>query len=1269
MALFFDKGIGRGKTFLLYGNINETFFCPDLVERDIEQYLVGLLKSKGYKHIVFYGQPGNKGKYCLDPVSARYFFSDNAGAPAPAVVNIEERLNAVSETVSGIHGAEIRCFEPKDSALLSGSPNPAVNAGSDSGAGDVRTLMGRSRKRHRGGYAPGDLSSSSGEIEENETRRIASNETSAEQNTGSRKIRYALRGQRPEEFCLEILPKMLDPDSKMAVILYDLFVMPVLQISSLRDAILSIWDNQKNDNLCLILAPQTALNTEDMVQMIRGSGLGSKFLVPVQNGRFELNPITCFNILNPGADEIRNMLRRMMILGIPGTGIGVLEKKLKLDYSHMSRIVDEILYCSNAYAGRNSDRQRVGGSATEIYDCLCRYLGEKAREKKEMILSEDEIAGIWNMESINRESALSKINRPGWEDAYNKIREVIRITENNYKRSKKKEHAGQPQRSTQDRWSTERMTISEKEEENRMKIPSFILLGNPGVGKTTIARLIGNLLHEIGCLKIGHTVEITREQLTNSYVAGIPKATRAQIDLAEEGVLFIDEAHALGNNDGGSERSSTGLEVIQTLNGAMTDPRRHFCVILAGYEEQMQGVYKLDPGFIGRFGGNVISIKDYSPELLEKILREHISALGGSLDSSLTEERDGNPSPLQNMLQHMYRERDRRTFENARAMIHLGDTVCGRAGNRPVRKEDFLGEKIKEDWFEKYDMDDSYERIKKELDEQFVGMGSFKSLFEDLYLEIQEKIQQGQSPEDIQLQPLLIVGNPGTGKTTVAKCLARLYYSFNMLGKPKPDFVSASALIGSVVGESQKLVLSHIRDAQDARGMFVIDEAHEFLNSQYGEGAIGACMEPTTNADKPFMLVMNIYADREKEFLSANGGIASRFMVIRLEDYKPDELFEICRRLIVRDGNNMDAKAADRLKALCRQTYFNRKFDTGNARWCERVYKEIKQSRRRRCHARNIDFGNEEYKRIEEADIPIPATVTDVNKMLPLFIDCKTRKDKLQYLTDIEDRMKRERVGAEPIKAILGKMINILKYNVLYPSKATAIEPGHYFFKGNAGTGKTTGAEYLARYLHALGLIESAGIRRLSATDLIGQYLGETGIKTREQLMNARNHVTLVDEAYSLGDSNGHADSYKKDALAEIVAFLDDPEFRRDTTIIFAGYNGDMDVLYSSNQGLRSRILEIEFPDFTNAECTAIFRSMAKENDLDIDSEAEAMLEEAVKKLKLIPNFSNGRTIRTFFGVVNTIMMDRCLREEYDEDDERVSKILKEDIESAIKTL
>lgn len=1260
MALFFDKGIGKGKTFILYGNVGDTFFCPDLVERDFEQYLVRMLKSRGYEHIVFYGQPGNKGKYCLDPVSARYFFSDNAGVAAPAVVNIEVEDNTAPGT-----DAEASRPGAEGSTPRGKRTDSAVHAGNGSGAEAFRSLMGRSRSRHRGGYIPGDLSSGTGGSDADQTGQETSAETEAEPSEGNnRPIRYALRSQQPSEFFLEINPKMLDPESKMVVILYDLFVMPVLEIASFRDAIFSIWDNQKNDNLCLIIAPQTSSNTIGLVNHICRLGLESKFLKSVQGSEPELNSATCFNVLNPGADEIRNMLRRLMIVGIPGTGIGPLQKKLMIDYACMDRIIDEILFCSSVYAGSNQHQQSEGGSAADIYDRLCRYLQDKQRKKEKLVLTEGEIAGIWNMESINRESALSKINRPGWEDAYLKIEEVISIIEKNYKRTKKTEKEAPAQKAEKNRWSPERMTISETTEEIRMKIPNFILMGNPGVGKSTLARLIGNLLHEIGCLKKGHTVEVTREQLTNSYVAGIPKATRAQIDLAEEGVLFIDEAHALGNDDGGTERSSTGLEVIQTLNGAMTDPRRHFCLILAGYEEPMRAVDKLDPGFWGRFGGNVITIKDYSPELLEKILREHIREMGGSLDDSLTEERDGNPSPLQNMLRRMYRERDRRKFENARAMISLGDTVCGRADDRPVRKEDFFGEKITEEWFEKSDMDDSYDKILQELDEQFVGMEPFRRLFRDLYLEILEKTQQGKNPEDIQLTPLLIVGNPGTGKSTVAKCLARLYYSFNMLGTPVPDFVSASALIGSHVGESQELVLSHIRDAQSARGMFVIDEAHELLSSQFGTGAIGACMEPTTDTEHPFMLVMNVYADREKEFKDSNGGIMSRFRTIRLEDYSPDELFEICRRMIVKNGCSMKEKAADRLKDLCRQTYYNRKFDTGNARWCEKVCTQIDQARRRRCEEQQINFKDEKAKIIEEEDIPVPATVNDMDKILPLFRDCRTDEEKLQYLKDINERMINERVGAQPIKKILEKMINILTYNVKFPDRARAIEPGHYFFKGNAGTGKTTGAEYFARYLHALGLIESAGIRKLSATDLIGQYLGETGVKTRQQLMNARNHVTLVDEAYALGDKNGHADSFKKDALAEIVAFLDDPEVRRDTTIIFAGYSGDMDVLYSSNQGLRSRIREIEFLDFTDEECVAIFRSLAEESGLDIDSEAEEILRETVKMLRKIPDFANGRTVRKFFEAVNENVMDRCLREDYSKDDERASTILKADIES-----
>ena len=1259
MALFFDTGIGMGKTFLLYGNVNEKFFGPDLVERDLEQYLVKLLKSRGYKHIVFYGPPGNRGEYCLDPESARFFFTENVGAALPASRNVDEIQNESADS--------------SERQQASGTSDPAAgrtaaDGGGTSAADDLRSMMGRSRRRRRGGYTPGSLSTDPPEQEQN-----AGSDTSAE--PAAANIRYALRNREPAEFFLDIHQKMLDPASKMAVVLYDLFVMPVLEIPSLRDDILSIWDGQSIDNLCLILAPQTVSNTAAMSQMICGVGLSPKFLIPDDHGRYRMNPFTCFNIPDPGVDEIKNMLRRLMILGIPGTGPAVFDKKLKIDYSQMGKIADEILYCSSVYAGEQregevaSSGNTMRGSGVEIYTKLCTYLRKKAKKEKTVSLKVEEIAAIWDMKRVDRESALEQLNRPGWEPAYKKIKEAVEIMEANYLRRKETEAPALEEENPEDRWAVDRMTIQEKTDPNRMGIPNFILLGNPGVGKTTIARLIGNLLHEMGCLKKGHTVEVTREQLTSSYVAGIPKATRTQVDLAEEGVLFIDEAHALGNNDGGDDRTSTGKEVIQTLNSAMTDPRRHFCLIMAGYEEPMKEVKKQDPGFYSRFGGNVIVIDDYKPELLERILRDHIKSLNSELDSELTEEADGKPSPLQNMLRRMYRERNRRTFGNAREMINLGDQVCGRAKNRPVRREDFINDTIRSDWFKEADLDCSYEAIMRDLDETFVGMGKIKDYFKDLYLEIDEMIKKGRNPQDIELKPLLIVGNPGTGKTTVAKKLAKLYYGFQMLGSPAPDFVSASGLIGSVVGASQERVLSHVHDAQDIRGMLVIDEAHEFIGSSYGSGAIGALMEPTTDTEHPFMLVMNIYSNREDEFKLENGGIFSRFKVIHLEDYKPEELFEICSRLFSREGYTLEEKAADRLRDLCRQTYFNRNFDTGNARWCNNIFGQVLKSARRRCHEQGIEVNSEKYSVIVPEDIPVPSTVTDRSKMMPLFKDCKTKNERLDYLEDIEKRMENERIGAAQIKAILRSIIEDMKYNVLYPKRARKICPGHYFFKGNAGTGKTTGAEYFARYLHALGLIESAGLRTLSATDFIGQYLGETGVKTREQLMAARHHVTLVDEAYALGDREGHADSYKKDALAELVAFLDDSVYRMDTSFIFAGYNGDLDVLYSENQGLRSRITEIEFPDFTDEECIRIFRLLAQEHEFEIAEDAEPVIEEAVRSLRNTDKFANGRTIRNFFEAVCKKVSERCVREQYEEDDRRVTTILKEDVEAVFTSI
>ena len=87
MKTFLDTHRDRSSSFIIYGHINDTIWCDDLAQRTTEQYLVKLLKSRGCKHVIFYGEAGNRGAYCLDPVSARFFFGENATVPVRDVAD------------------------------------------------------------------------------------------------------------------------------------------------------------------------------------------------------------------------------------------------------------------------------------------------------------------------------------------------------------------------------------------------------------------------------------------------------------------------------------------------------------------------------------------------------------------------------------------------------------------------------------------------------------------------------------------------------------------------------------------------------------------------------------------------------------------------------------------------------------------------------------------------------------------------------------------------------------------------------------------------------------------------------------------------------------------------------------------------------------------------------------------------------------------------------------------------------------------------------
>lgn len=151
----------------------------------------------------------------------------------------------------------------------------------------------------------------------------------------------------------------------------------------------------------------------------------------------------------------------------------------------------------------------------------------------------------------------------------------------------------------------------------------FVFTGNPGTGKTTIARILARIYRKLGVLKRGHLVEVDRSKLVAGYVGQTAIQTNAVIDAALDGVLFIDEAYSLVS--GGA--SDYGKEAVATLLKRMEDQRDRLVVIVAGYKDEMDLFVNSNPGLKSRFT-KYIQFPDYSGEELTRIFFTMLSAQG-----------------------------------------------------------------------------------------------------------------------------------------------------------------------------------------------------------------------------------------------------------------------------------------------------------------------------------------------------------------------------------------------------------------------------------------------------------------------------------------------------------------------------------------------------------------------------------------------------------------------------------------------------------------
>ncbi|MBQ9277879.1 MAG: AAA family ATPase [Lachnospiraceae bacterium] len=176
------------------------------------------------------------------------------------------------------------------------------------------------------------------------------------------------------------------------------------------------------------------------------------------------------------------------------------------------------------------------------------------------------------------------------------------------------------------------LKVCELRRKKGLKVPPttnhLVFLGNPGTGKTTVARILSKIYHNLGILSKGHLIEVDRSGLVAGYMGQTGEKVMEVVEKAKGGVLFIDEAYALSSN---KQDGDFGQEAIDILNKAMEDYRDDLIVIAAGYHDEMQTFLDANPGLRSRFN-RTIEFPNYTAEELVEIIVERAKKLDYSFD-------------------------------------------------------------------------------------------------------------------------------------------------------------------------------------------------------------------------------------------------------------------------------------------------------------------------------------------------------------------------------------------------------------------------------------------------------------------------------------------------------------------------------------------------------------------------------------------------------------------------------------------------------------